>query len=183
MKSNKKLWWLIIGLFISTSLLISAWAGETGTVIRADNLKSESNASAPLTDKIGLGDQVEIVDRQGGWLKVKLRQTTGWVRLLSVKLGAATSSSGNVSDVLKLATGQAGSGQVTAVAGIRGLSEEELKAAKFNAQELALLKSSSITSEDAQKFASNGGLQAQPMEYLPAPARPEANKSPAGFLK
>ena len=180
MKSNKKLLWLIVGLLISTSDYTNAYAGELGTVIRTDSLKSESSGSAASTDKLSPGDQVEIIDRQGAWFKVKLRQATGWVRLLSVKRGEATKS-GNATDVLKLATGQAGTGNVTAVAGIRGLSEEELKAAKFNAQELNLLKSNSVGAEKAQQFAVAAGLQARQMEYLPAPITPESTKSQGGL--
>ncbi len=172
--------WLIFGLLISISISTAARAGETGTVIRADSLKSESSGSATSTDKISPGDQVEIIDRQGAWFKVKLRQATGWVRLLSVKRGEATKSASGT-DVLKLATGQAGTGQVTAVVGIRGLSEEELKAAKFNPQELSLLKSNSVSAEKAQQFAGAAGLQTRQMEYLPAPVAPESTK-PQGVL-
>lgn len=177
---NQKMLCQIVSLVFLISLGTGSWAGETGTVIRADSLKSESSGSATSTDKINPGDQVEIIDRQGAWFKVKLRQATGWVRLLSVKRGEATKS-GSATDVLKLATGQAGTGQVTAVAGIRGLSEEELKTAKFNAQELNLLKSNSINAEKAQQLALAAGLQARQMEYLPAPFAPESTK-PQGVL-
>lgn len=181
MKINQKTLWLTFGLLILISISTATQAGETGTVIRADNLKAESSGSAASTDKISPGDQVEIIDRQGGWVKVKLRQTTGWLRLLSVKRGEATKAQGSATDVLKLATGQAGTGQVTAVAGIRGLSEEELKGAKFNPQELSLLKSNSVSAENAQQFASAAGLQVRQVEYLPAPISPEPTKPQGGL--
>jgi len=180
MNSNKKLLWLIAGLLVSASNATPIHAGELGTVIRADSLKSESSGTATSTDKMNPGDQVEIIDRQGAWFKVKLRQATGWVRLLSVKRGEATKS-GSATDVLKLATGQAGTGQITAVAGIRGLSEEELKTAKFNAQELNLLKSNSVSPEKAQQFALAADLQARQLEYLPAPTPPETTRTQGGM--
>ena len=71
--------------------------------------------------------------------------------------------------LLGLASGRAGTGKVVATTGIRGLSEEDLKAAKYNETELKKAESYGVTRAEAQKFAAEGKLTARKVEYLPAP--------------
>ena len=48
----------------------------------------------------------------------------------------------------------------------RGLSAEELKAAKFNEDEMKKLESHLVSANDAQQFASAGGLSSSQLAYL-----------------
>ncbi|MFA6921831.1 MAG: SH3 domain-containing protein, partial [Gallionella sp.] len=50
--------------------------------------------------------------------------------------------------------------------GIRGLNEEELKAAKYDEKQLNLVESYAVSRADAQKFAANAKLVARRMDYL-----------------
>ena len=52
--------------------------------------------------------------------------------------------------MIDVASGRAGSGQVISTTGIRGLSAEELKAAKFNEEEMQKLESYTLSANDAQ---------------------------------
>jgi predicted ThiF/HesA family dinucleotide-utilizing enzyme len=56
---------------------------------------------------------------------------------------------------------------VVATTGIRGLNEEELKAAKFNEAEVKLVESYSASKAQAQQFANEGKLVARKFDYLP----------------
>ncbi|CAG0962635.1 hypothetical protein MTYP_00815 [Methylophilaceae bacterium] len=144
-----------------------AFSAETGTALKADSLRAEPYADARTVGSFARNDKVEILTRQGAWLKVKTAKTTGWVRLLSVKRG--TTASGNqAAGVLGVASGRAGTGQVVATTGVRGLSEEELKSAKFNEEEIRKLESNTLSASQGQQFASNGGLKAAKFGYLPA---------------
>jgi hypothetical protein len=90
------------------------------------------------------------------------------VRLLSVK----RSGGGNGNEaggVLALASGRSGTGQVVSTTGVRGLNEEELKAAKFNEEEVKTLEANTISADEAKKYAVSGGLSAQKIDYLPEP--------------
>ena len=154
-----------------------AIAAETGTALKADSIRAEPYADAKTTGKFSRGDKLEILTKQGAWLKVKTAKTSGWVRLLSVKRG--TSSAGGTSNaegVLNMATGRSGTGQVVATTGVRGLSEEDLKSAKFNEAEVKKLEGYTQSAEQGQKFAGSGGLKATKFAYLATPSSTGAAK-------
>jgi hypothetical protein len=144
-----------------------AHAAETGTTLKADSLRAEPYADAKTVGTFAKNEKVDILTKQGAWLKVKTKKTTGWVRLLSVKRGS-TSSSSATSGALNVATGRAGTGQVVATTGVRGLSEADLKNAKFNETEIHKMESNTLSPGQGQQFASTGGLKAIKFNYLPA---------------
>lgn len=144
-------------------------AAESGAAIKPDELKAEPFRDARTVGKLATGDKVDILKKDGGWLQVKSAKGSGWVRMLSIRRGEARKSSAGaeVAGLAGLASGRAGTGRVVATTGIRGLNEEELKAAKFNESEVKLAESYLTSRADAQKFAAKGKLKAQQMDYLP----------------
>ncbi len=142
---------------------IHALAGDAGTALKTDTLRKEPFADAKSVGSLAKNDSVEILSKKGAWLQVKSKKSTGWVRLLSVKRGGATSSGSGLSDI---ASGRTGTGKVVSTTGIRGLSAEELKAAKFNEEEMKKMESYQTSSGDAQSYAAAGGLSATSMSYL-----------------
>lgn len=140
-----------------------ALAGETGTALKMDTLRAEPFADAKTIGNLNKNDSVEILSKKGAWLRVKSKKNTGWVRLLSIKRGASSSSGSAFKDV---ASGRTGTGKVVSSTGIRGLSEEELKAAKFNEEEMKKMESYQASSSAAKSYASAGGLSATKMSYL-----------------
>ena len=157
---------LLAALLLAMS---AAHAGENGTSIKADDLKDEPFRDAKTIGSLAAGDKVDILNKDGGWLQVKSAKGNGWVRMLSIRKGEArkASAGSEVSGLAGLASGRAGTGKVVATTGIRGLNEEELKAAKFNEKELKLTESYATSRADAQKFAAKGKLKARQMDYLP----------------
>jgi hypothetical protein len=145
-------------------------ASEAGTALKADDIKAEPFRDAKKTGAVAAGDRVEIVTRSGGWFQVKSARGNGWVRMLSIRRGEARKAGGGAGDVLGLASGRAGTGKVVATTGIRGLSEEDLKSAKFDAVQLKRMESFAVSRGDAQKFAAQGRLSARKVDNLPAPA-------------
>ena len=158
MKKHLKL--LILYALVSPIL---ALAGEIGTALKLDNLRAEPFADAKTVGSLTKNDSVEILTKKGAWLQVKSKKSTGWVRLLSVKRGGASFSGSSISDI---ASGRTGTGKVVSTTGIRGLSAEEIKAAKFNEDEIKKMESHTLSASDGQKFASAGGLTATKMTYL-----------------
>ncbi len=150
-------------ILFSLLLPVIAFAGETGTVLKADILRVEPFADAKTTGNLNKNDAVDILSKKGAWLQVKSKSASGWVRILSVKRGGASASGSNIADI---ASGRAGTGKVVATTGIRGLSAEELKAAKFNEDEMKKMESHAVSASDAQKFASAGGLSSIQLAYL-----------------
>ena len=152
-----------VAIIIALGANIHALAGDAATAIKMDSLRAEPFADAKIVGSLSKNDNVEILSKKGAWLQVKSKKSTGWVRLLSVKRGGTSSSGSSISDI---ASGRTGTGKVVSTTGIRGLSADELKAAKFNENEMKKLESHTLTPSDGQSFASAGGLNATKMSYL-----------------
>lgn len=146
----------------------SAWAAP-GTVLRDEKLYSQPSASAAVAGPVAKGASVNILAKQGGWLRVTSGNTTGWIRLLSVRAGAGGLGGTGVGDVVGAATTKSDPSRVVAVAGLRGLNDEDLKQAKFNADELARMEALSVTATQARSYAGQSGLAAINVPALPAP--------------
>lgn len=144
-------------------------AVEAGVALKSEAIKKEPFSDAKTIATLRAGDKVNIFGKDGGWLKVKSASGSGWVRMLSIRKGAATKGKSLADSFKGLASGRAGTGKVVATTGIRGLNEEELKTAKFDANELNLDESFATSKSDAQSFAKQGKLKARSFEYLPAP--------------
>jgi uncharacterized protein YgiM (DUF1202 family) len=150
----------------------SVWAAETGTALKAETLRAKPFADAKAVASLAAGARVSILKKDGGWLQVKSGKSTGWVRMLSIRKGDAAkpaASGKDVSGLLGLASGRAGTGKVVSTTGVRGLNEEELKAAKFDEKEVEKAESYATSSADARSFSAQGKLKARPFDYLPNP--------------
>lgn len=152
-----------LGVMLLAALLlvpVTANAGDQGTVRKASELKNEPYRDARAIGALVAGDRVEILRKRGGWYQVRSVRGNGWVRMLSVRRGEARKGGAvDAAELLALATGRAGTGQVVSATGIRGLSEEELKSAKYDASEVRKLELFGVTPAQAREFAASGGLK------------------------
>lgn len=144
---------------------------EPGTALKSDQVRTQPYTDAKIAGSIARGEKVNILSRKGAWLNIKTSKTNGWVRLLSVKRGTTSARATSSSEVLDLASGRSGTGQVVATTGVRGLNEEDLKSAKFDETQVKTLESYTQTTAQGQKFASSGKLKARQFAYLPAPVQ------------
>lgn len=165
---------------VLSALLFVAWPAwsASGTMLREDKLRAAASATAAVLAKVPKGASVEVLARQGGWLRIRASGKTGWVRMLSVRTRASAQRDvgGELAGLVGMGTQQADSSRVVSVAGVRGLSPQDLQTAQFDAKELARLDRYAVSLTDAQVFAREGGLAAQRVDYLPAPA--QAKQSP-----
>jgi hypothetical protein len=160
---------------------LAAWAGlglcgpthamESGTALKSDDIKAEPFRDAKTVGRIQKDDKVNIVSRRSGWLQVRTGKAAGWVRMLSIRRGAAGKADvgQEIGGVAGLATGRAGTGQVVSSTGVRGLSEEELKEAKFSEAEIAKAESYATSATAAKSFAAQARLAATQVAFLPDP--------------
>jgi uncharacterized protein YgiM (DUF1202 family) len=148
-----------------------AEAQETGTALKPDEIKSEPFKDAKTVGQIAKGQRVDILARQSGWLEIKANGKRGWVRLLSVRRGqaAGADASKEIGGVAGLATGRAGTGQVVSSTGVRGLSEGDLKNAKFDEAQVKRAEAMAVPAAQAKTFAAQGKLAAQQVAFLPDP--------------
>ncbi|HMA12381.1 MAG TPA: SH3 domain-containing protein [Steroidobacteraceae bacterium] len=154
----------------------SAWAAP-GTVLRAEKLYSQPAATSKVTASVPKGARVEILSKQGGWLRVQSGKSTGWIRLLSVRAGAGGLGGTGVGDVVGAATTKSNPSRVVAVAGLRGLNDEDLKQAKFNGDELARMEGHNVTAAQARSFAGKAGLAAVNVPELPKPKTAQSSST------
>ena len=159
----------IIFLFLQVG---AAYAAEFGYTVRSTELKDAPFSDAKTLATLPEKTKVEIISRQGAWLQVK-EQQQGWVRLLSLRTGEGRATGGDSGLKSLLNLGRSGNTGVTVATGVRGLSETDLKNARPNPQELEKLRQLTIHPAEAQKFAANGKLTAQQINYLPEPVRTE----------
>lgn len=155
-------------LLVCALLSAQAWAGMAGTALKADDIKAEPYRDAKTVGRVASGDKVDILKQQSGWYQVKTAKGSGWVRMLSVRRGDARKGS-DVSGLAGLASGRAGTGKVVATTGVRGLNEEELKAAKYDEAQIKQLEANSVGKDEARKFASQAQLKPIKLDYLPKP--------------
>jgi hypothetical protein len=159
---------LLIAVSLPALLLVNlSMAAETGSALKNDTMRVEPFADAKITGSFNRGESLEILNKKGAWLQVKTKKNTGWVRLLSIKRGSSGTSN-QAAGALAVASGRAGTGQVISTTGIRGLSAEDLKAAKFNEAEVKTMESYTQNANQGKQFASAGGLKTVPFANLKA---------------
>lgn len=160
--------------FVPASVLLlclstaSAWASP-GTVLRNDRIFTQPSSGSRVAATVTKGSSVNILSKQGGWLRVTSGRTTGWIRLLSVRAGDGGRRGSGVGDVFGAATTRSDPSRVVAVAGLRGLNDEDLKMAKFSPEEMARLEAADVTAAQTQSFARQSGLASVNVPSLPDP--------------
>ncbi|MGA7180482.1 MAG: SH3 domain-containing protein [Thiobacillaceae bacterium] len=165
------------GLPVLLAALLSgaALAASPGSLIRNETLKSQPSASASSLGSVSKGTAVDIIGREGGWVQIQSGRSRGWVRLLSVRAGSGGAAGASLSDVVGVATTKSDSSRVVAVAGVRGLSEEDLKKAAFNPVELGRMESFGASEAQAKAFARQSGLKVTTVAELPNPQAQQGN--------
>ncbi|MBI5329275.1 MAG: SH3 domain-containing protein [Betaproteobacteria bacterium] len=162
-----RIWMFLLALFSLPAL------ATPGTMIKDDTLRAQPAAAAAGVGQAAKGAAVEILGRQSGWTQIKAGGVTGWVRVLSVRGEAPAGGLADVGAALQ----KRDSSKVVAVAGLRGLSEEELKGARFNGQELARMDHYRVDRGGAQQFAMMANLRTRDVPHLP---KPESKRSQPG---
>jgi hypothetical protein len=160
---------IISALALAWLLPSSALGAEAGTALKPAEIKLAPYHDAKPAGSLAKGDKVEILKRQGGWYQIKSAKSSGWVRMLAIRRGEARKRSIDTDRIVGLASGRAGTGKVVATTGIRGLTEEELKQAKYNEAELKKVESFTTTEDALGKFTAEGRLVARKVDYLPIP--------------
>jgi len=143
---------------------------EVGYTLRAIDLKAKPYLDADTVSKLPEKAELEIVSRNGPWMLVKTKnKQTGYVRLLQVRLGVTATSAdpgGWLPSPLPEPTGSSRPSTVaTNTTGIRGFTEEDLKAAQPNKAEYEKTKSFAATPVQASAFAAQAQLSARTLAY------------------
>jgi len=156
----------IVVLF--TPFIAYATALMTGVVFIDIKLMDTPSHDGETITTLAADSSISVEQRQGSWTKVATSEDTGWVPTLTIRIKSVTSredfkaAAVEVSDKIEDETNT----QVVATMGIRGLDEEELKQAKFNKKQLALLESYHVNKKQLTAFSQAGELKAKHIAYI-----------------
>lgn len=161
---------------------VAVQAAEKGQIIRPGDLLAQPFIDAASTAKLAAAQPVTVVERRGAWVNVQANGKSGWVRLLNLRLEAASGPVGTLaapprpkpSGGLSLTSlmGTKSSGR-TVTTGVKGMDEENIRAASPDYAELELFeKVAALTTEqDARNGAATGKLTERTVAYLTKKAK------------
>ena len=148
-----------------------ARAAAPGYATRDLELRAEPAAGAAVVGTLAKGAKFEIAGEKGAWSNVVAGGLKGWTLSFYVMPGeppAQVSLGTRLGEVWSLGTERRA--ETTAMIGVRGLDEEQLKSAQFNGPELQRLEALAESRAAGDAFAQRGHLMPQAVPYLPEPA-------------
>ena len=164
---------------------IASALAEEGMIIRMSTVYSQANSASDQVARIEAGARVSVFERQGGWKLIfsDAKALTGWVRSYQVRSGyyaeapkveVEPDSRGFLSGLASFSrkassffsTGKSGANNRTATIGVRGLSEEEIKTAVPDFEELKKMQQFAGNTQRNAVFSEDGRLTAIPVTHL-----------------
>ncbi len=146
-------------------------AAQQVTVERDSELRAEARLDAKVVATLKQGVTGEVTAKHGAWLSIKTADATGWLFSFNVRFASSQPASGfaagNAFGLGRL-FGPRQSVNVTSTIGIRGLEEEDLRQARFDAGQMRLLDQYAASRADAESSAQGSGLSAARVDYLDA---------------
>ena len=171
--------------FLSLIIALPALAVEEAIVVRQATVYAKASSTSGTVGRIDAGARVNVFSRKGGWKEIfsDEKEMIGWVRSFQVRegnfapavqtesepdsrgfLSGLASFSRRASSFFKSDSGRTSSG--TATIGVRGLSEEEIKSAVADFEELEKMKGFASNNKRVSTFASAGKLKALKIGHI-----------------
>lgn len=173
---------IVTPLFITTVLLFTlvsvnvsfAFTAKTtaqqsnsvrlGQVIKKVNLLKQPNYQSDITGSIAAKEKVNIQTRKSAWYFISTATSpqtsdlSGWVNMLNVRFFAAAKREGDLG-VESLFSSVTNDSLPTVSTGVRGFDVDDLKKAKANLKQVALLNTYAVSAGAAARFAKQGKLK------------------------
>lgn len=184
---------LSTGFLSGLLLAAAAQAANEGVIVRTAALKQNPAFHSRTLRELPPGVTVRLEKSDGGWRQVSVMpdaKVTGWVRGYQVRDDIETGQAplirnetpegmlSGLSNLSRRASGLFGrremennSGNLVATIGVRGLSEEDLKNARPDPEELTKLDGYAAEAATAKQFAAAGGLKRRDIKPLPNPKK------------
>jgi hypothetical protein len=158
----------LFALILYATLTAPVYAWQVAYIVRSTEIKqlpySDARTVATLDEKAS----VNVMSRQGGWVKITSAKGNGWVRMLSLRGDSAAKRSGDTGLQSLINVGRSGSSGIAMTTGVRGLSEEDLNNARPNPAEFEKMQKYAVNKARAEKFARDAKLKSQQLDYLPS---------------
>lgn len=150
--------------------VVSAEESQAATVLQQTTLYAEPYSDAAALATLQPRQQVAVLERKGGWYRVRSSTQSGWLHMSHIRFGDGSvtqGDSGGLGQTLQfLSTGRSGASGVTVATGIRGLDAADMSNAKPNHQAVKRLDRYQVTPRQAKNFAARAQLQSQPLGYI-----------------
>ena len=156
---------------LAVSLLLSVLpaAAQQVTLERDSPLYAEPRNDAAQVAQLKQGTTGEVIAKQGAWLNLKTAGGSGWLFSFNVRFQSQKAEGGDGGgQALGRVFGPRQKVNVTATIGVRGLEEEDLKQAHFNAGQMKLLDGFAASRQAAEERARATGLAPEKVDYLGA---------------
>jgi len=157
---------------------------QSATIITDTSLYQRPSLQSSVENLLKAGTPVTVLSRLGGWKQVSYppNKASGWVRSYKVRTGTIIisekeqQSGGFFSGLASLSRKASGlfssdkkgySFQRTATIGVRGLSEEQIKNAKPDLEQLKKMESFRSNKKKAKKYAQKGQLKTRRINHMP----------------
>lgn len=160
----------LVGAVLTSVLGAAPVAAQQVTLDRDSPLYAEPRLDAAQTAQLKQGTAGEVVGKQGGWLNLKTAAGTGWLFSFNVRFPPQKAADGEAGSSASLGQvfGPRRSVSVASTIGIRGLEEEDLRQARFDAGQMKLLDGYVASKQAAEDAARASGLAPVKVEYLDA---------------
>jgi len=158
-------------MMLAAVVLAAAPAAAQQVKLERDSpLYAEPRLDASQVTQLKLGAAGEVIGKRGAWLNLKTPGGSGWlfsfnVRFPSQQAGCGDSGAGSAAGRL---FGPRRNVSVTSTIGIRGIEEEDLRQASFNADQMKRLEGYAATRQAAERGARATGLTPVSVEYMDA---------------
>ena len=162
----------LYALVVYASIAMPVHAGQVAYAVRSTEIKQQPYSDAATIATLNAKAAVDILARQGGWVKINSGQGNGWIRMFSLRSDNAVKKPGDSGLQSLLNVARSGSSGITVATGVRGLTEEDLNNAQPNPGEFAKLQNYAANKAKAEKFAHDAKLKSRQLDYLPSDGNP-----------
>lgn len=150
------------------ALLIALPAVAQQVVLEKDSpLYSEPRLESSQVTQLKQGAAGEVVGKQGAWLNLKTPAGSGWLFSFNVRFQGQKDGGDSGAGIGRM-FGPRRNVNVTASIGVRGLEEQDLKQASFDAAQMKQLDDYAVTRQAAEDGARATGLAPEKVDYLDA---------------
>lgn len=161
---------LAIPIMLTSCIAGTALAQTQATVVRSTELKAKPFSDAETVKSLNENDKLGVLSRKASWTEVKAQDSSGWVKMLSIRFEGGdlnTKANDNVlSGLANLAKGSS-SGSTTTTA-VKGWDKETFKNLSPNQDRLQKAIGFAVTKSDAKTFAAQQELSDQDQAYVKA---------------
>ena len=137
---------------------------RSGQVIRNSNLLNRPSFQSDIITRVKADEVIGINSRTRAWYFISTakipndKQLSGWISMLNIRFIAGAKREGELG-VKSLFSNINNDSLPTISTGVRGFDEDELKNAKADLNQLALLKTYAVSRDTAMRFAQQAKLQ------------------------